>query len=190
MSFQSDKNAVCSTEEPEKKMKTKVANSFGQFLKSKSKQVKSLKSGCKLDFNKVRNEWNHMEDEKKLGFKILSEKDKNNLVKKTSSERKSSNTNAKLYDKERKKNDRQELKRLKESEINSSVKFNSILFKLEVKYNELIEENSKLETELLEVNNKQSELINLGSKQNTEVSWKMKYKKLFEEHELCKKSVI
>ena len=190
MSFQSDKNAVCSTEEPEKKMKTKVANSFGQFLKSKSKQVKSLKSGCKLDFNKVRNEWNDMEDEKKLGFKILSEKDKNNLVKKTSSERKSSNTNAKLYDKERKKNDRQELKRLKESEINSSVKFKSILFKLEVKYNELIEENSKLETELLEVNNKQSELINLGSKHNTEVSWKLKYKKLFEEHELCKKSVI
>ena len=119
MSFQADKNAVRSTEEPGNKMKRKVANSFGQFLQSKSKKVKRVNPRGKLDFNIVRNEWNDMEDEEKLPFKTLSEIEMNSLVKKASSVRKPPNINAKIYDKDRKKSDRQELKRLKESEINS-----------------------------------------------------------------------
>jgi hypothetical protein len=93
-------------------------------------------------------------------------------------------------DQERKKKNRKELKVMKENEKCCSTKFKSILSKYESKYQEMVEENTKLEEELVQVESKHSELTRLVNEQETEVSWKSKYKKLFAEHELCKKPAV
>ena len=76
---------------------------------------------------------------------------------------------------------------MKENEKVCSIKFKSILSNCESKYQNMMEENVKLEEELAQVESKLSDLTKLGNEKVPEDSWKSKYKKLFEEHELCRK---
>ena len=81
----------------------------------------------------------------------------------------------KVYDSERKKTERKDLKIMKQNEEFCSEKFKSILYKAEEKYSKLVHRNTELERELTELssqkgvldkllNDKESSLRSINSK--------------------------
>eukprot|EP00092_Neocalanus_flemingeri_P038874 GFUD01042322.1.p1 GENE.GFUD01042322.1~~GFUD01042322.1.p1 ORF type:complete len:198 (+),score=65.20 GFUD01042322.1:42-635(+) len=182
-----------------KKMKTEVTNCFGQHLVKEKIEVQKKNPHAKVDFPKALQKWNEQTPEvEKAELKLLSKQEKfemgDNYRKKEntkSSEVKESEAAAvKEYDCERRRKERLDLKLKKENEKYCSQKFKAILAKAEGKFETLVKENAILEKEYLDLTSENSELVQmLGEEGKSEDSWKSKYKALFEEHKLCKKTV-
>eukprot|EP00092_Neocalanus_flemingeri_P016756 GFUD01018123.1.p1 GENE.GFUD01018123.1~~GFUD01018123.1.p1 ORF type:complete len:192 (-),score=61.44 GFUD01018123.1:66-641(-) len=182
-----DVEAATSGELLDPNIKKEVANSFGQYLRSLSEKLMKENPNARLDFDKALRNWKEMPEEEKSEFQLKSKQDRIEMKDqyRNNINRKASNTKA--LDRERRAREWKDLKLKKENEKYCSEKFRSILARAEEKFENKMEENAELEQEFCDLTAENDELVKrLDKKDNSENSWKLKYKVLFEEHKRCK----